>query len=525
MATVADLERLKAVSDRLTPLGNMGQGEIIRAQDWNALIGTVVELARAVLAPERQVTPAPHEHSDQVSVGWLEPKLRTLVERGPLSDPAATTRVQALEQRLDRVAQRIEEIAGHIGDVRDRVTEVTSHDLIRQADITTVRRVVEGLDDSRESVRELRESLRTMQKDLTTAVTIGQRFIINGEPIDVPALLNRIDTLEDLRERLRAPNGELFDAKGFETRLTALTNTLVTQEQLDRALDTVRRNISLEELARIEGNLRTSLTEQVNTSLLSLGNEIRTETNTRLVEVDGLVSRALSDALPNLTTAILNTVRPEISTAVADGVKDSQTQFDEELNDLRVTLSADYNQKIGDVGLGLEAAVKSEFATQLPEAISAIQTRVGRLAKIVEPASARLDAAEEGLAKVANRIETVRVELLERHTKTQNELLLEIDRRDNNRTIDVNTRFAQFDKIVDRKIGVAIADNRRGLLEEARGIARDTATNEVTVATARLRSEFGTISRDSVADLVRTEIRVLQPVLTRNVATELNLLR
>lgn len=525
MPTVADLERLRALTDRLSPIAQRGQGELIRAQEWNTLIGAVIEIARVVLAEDRQASPAPHEHPDQVSDGWLEPKLRTLIERGPLSDPAAITRLQGLEQRVERLASRVEEIAGHIGNVRDRVTEVASRDLIRQADITNVRRVVEGLDDSRESVRELRESLRSIQKDVTTAVTIGQRFIVDGEPVDAQDLLKRLNGLEEFRERLRAPDGELFDAKGFENRLTELTNTLVTQQQLDVALSTVRRRVSPEELAALENNLRTNLTEQVNSSLTNLGNELRATTEARFAEVDGLVSRAVSDALPNLTTSLLNTIRPEMNAAVENGIRQSQARFDRQLSDLSASLSADYTQKISDVQRSVEVAVRTEFANQLPAVIAPIQTRVDALVRLVEPMAGRLDTAEVTIAKTNTRIEEVRRELLERNAGVRSELLLEMDSREAARERDLTARFAQFDQAVDRKLADALIDVRRSIVDDARRVASDTAKTEVDLATTRLRGEFVTVSRDSVAELVKTEITALQPTLTRNIALELGRLR
>ena len=74
MPTVAQLDRLKALVDRLTPLTQIQRGELIRAQDWNDVVGTLLEVARAVLADE--VTPQtvpPHEHPDQVKTSLARP--------------------------------------------------------------------------------------------------------------------------------------------------------------------------------------------------------------------------------------------------------------------------------------------------------------------------------------------------------------------------------------------------------------------------------------------------------------------
>ena len=58
MPTVADLERLNALTTRLNPLGDAAQGEIIRAEDWNTLVEALMQVARVVLAEDRQAVPA-----------------------------------------------------------------------------------------------------------------------------------------------------------------------------------------------------------------------------------------------------------------------------------------------------------------------------------------------------------------------------------------------------------------------------------------------------------------------------------
>ena len=88
----ADLERLQAVVSRLAPLSNAVTGDLIRAQDWNALVTAVVDLARAVLAAGPASVP-PHEHVGQVKQAWLDPRLATTLERGAFADPDAAGRL------------------------------------------------------------------------------------------------------------------------------------------------------------------------------------------------------------------------------------------------------------------------------------------------------------------------------------------------------------------------------------------------------------------------------------------------
>jgi hypothetical protein len=101
MPTVAELERLAALAKALTPLTSVRAGTLIRAEDWNTVVGALIELARAVLSSSKEGAVAAHEHPDQVSIGWLDAQLRFLIERGPLADPAATSRVDELGRKFD----------------------------------------------------------------------------------------------------------------------------------------------------------------------------------------------------------------------------------------------------------------------------------------------------------------------------------------------------------------------------------------------------------------------------------------
>src|SRR5512134_2041235 len=102
MPTPQDLERLRALLGQLTAIGGARRGELIRADDWNALVSAVEDIARAVLAIDPAAAVPSHEHLDQVTSAWLSPDLRELLERGPLADPAAQKRLTEIEQTLKR---------------------------------------------------------------------------------------------------------------------------------------------------------------------------------------------------------------------------------------------------------------------------------------------------------------------------------------------------------------------------------------------------------------------------------------
>lgn len=525
MPTAADLERLNALTNRLNPIGKAAPGTIIQAEGWNLLVNAVVEIARTVMAEDHQVTPAPHEHPDQITVGWLDPRLRALIERGPLSDPAAMNRLSALEKRVERLADRVEQISASIGEVKGQVTEVATNDLVRQAEVTGVRRVVEGLADSRESVREVRATLGTLQKDVTTAVNLGQLLTVDGQPVDMTDLVNRVNQADQLRESLRGPAGAIFDARLFENRLTQLTNTLVTQQALDEALDSVRPNVSLDDLAGIEGNLSSQLLDQVKTATDQLGNALRAETNARFTEVNSTVDTRIADAVPNITASLLNTVRGEISTAVTASQSTNQALLDQRLGELRTSLTADYTQRIDNVESGVGTLVDSFLDRRLPQEMGQIRGRIDTLQQEVAPLAGRLVKLESDLGDVRSRINGQSGVIDARDVRLRNEMLAEMDQRDQLQLNEFNSRLATLDGALTSRFNTAIGDSRRQILNQARVIAGDTARSEVGTAETRLRADIVNISRDSVSEVVRAELNTLQPGLTRNIARDLNVRR
>src|SRR5437867_6395932 len=237
MPTSADLDRLEALVTRLTPLTETAPGELIRAEDWNLVVGALIEVARAAIAeggPDGEVPP--HEHPDQVAPGWLTPGLRDLLERGPLADPAAAGKVGDLERRLGRLTDAADGIRGDITSMRASVSEVATRDLKREASVTQIRRVVEGIGDARDDVATLRGTLSSLQDSVKVAVDVSSRLTIDGQPVDMEAVGTRLKAVEQVRDRLKLPDGNLLDATAFEKRLGDLQGTLVTEQELDEAL-------------------------------------------------------------------------------------------------------------------------------------------------------------------------------------------------------------------------------------------------------------------------------------------------
>src|SRR5688500_8373831 len=136
MPTTQDLDRLRGLLGQLTQIGEARRGELIRAEDWNALVLAVADIARAVLAADAAVAVPGHEHPDQVTAAWLSPDLRDLLERGPLADPAVQKRLTDIEQTLRRTRETQDASDKKVEEFRGRLSDVAARDVERQAAVT-----------------------------------------------------------------------------------------------------------------------------------------------------------------------------------------------------------------------------------------------------------------------------------------------------------------------------------------------------------------------------------------------------
>lgn len=392
MPTLAELDRLKALIGQLIKLRDVARGELIRAQDWNTIVDTLIEVTRAVIAGDGDL-PAPiHEHTDQVSIGWLEPSLRAMIERGPLSDPAAVSRVNELERLNSRLAKRIDTIDEDAMELRRRITEISTRDLVRESEVTTIHRKIEGIADARDDVSALRATLRSIEENVQDAVEAGQRLVVDGEPVDIPSIIQRLEDVEALRERFRTSEGNLLDAATLEERFAKIRNDLVTEEELEQALQDRPGKIDADQLDGIKEEIRSVLMTEVQTSLTTLTTEIRTETSGRLSEVDALVATAVADSLASTRETLLAAVRPEIADAVKDGVDNVSTALEVKLNQSVDGLREELGSRIERIHGGIAETVRTVLKDEIPGYLDPITNELNGV-------SERLSASENDLSE------------------------------------------------------------------------------------------------------------------------------
>jgi uncharacterized membrane-anchored protein YjiN (DUF445 family) len=262
----------------------------------------------------------------------------------------------------------------------------------------------------------------------------------------------------------------------------------------------------------LKGELRSDLNQGLETSRGRLAEEIRAEMSERLAEVDALVARAVADALPGLQESVLGQVRPEITSAVQGGIEETQAIFEGRLGETGTALREDFANQIEDVKRNVAAAVSTEFERQLPSHLDPIRTDMEALSDRVERIDARLAQHDETLGIFGTRMETIAREADAARTELQQTLMGEMDRRDQERTRDLDARFLQADEATSDRIDAALADFRSTLEEEVRRVASDAASEEARAIENRLLGEMHAVARD--------EIAALQDQLRSMVATE-----
>lgn len=523
MATVAELERLAALTQRLIPLSEMRQGTLIRADDWNLLTGAVLELARTLLAESTGGVVAEHEHVEAVDVGWLTPKLRALIEQGGLSDPVVNRRLITFERDNEKLKAQLALIQEEVGKVRVNLNDVKIGDIGRAADFTLLRRKFEAQSDARDEVLDLRTTLGTIQQNIDQALALGERISVGGELPNFDELFGRVSTLELLQERLTNPDGTLLDARALQIRLAELQGQFITQEQLDDALRDVRTRPPQDLLDQLAGDLRTLTEAQLATSLA----QQRAELDLRYVHQDMLGQQlgSVASELRGEQTSLFDTLRGELiqrfvalddleqrlatfastqQAVIGDGIRQ---QLDGRLDELIATLDqrfisgarlnsqlATFGEELtGQITRSVQESIKEQVAITFDEQgrerfissdefarnlrnlqaqIDELRVRPGGTLDTLLPRLGErfvsLDALNTRLAPLEERSETIPSDLIQREVAAALEAALS----------DVDRRLAAL-SAVESRVNTTLSNQIDALRQEMRGVAQQAVVTQL----------------------------------------------
>lgn len=517
MATAVEIERLQALVERLGPLAGKTRGELIAADDWNTLVSAIVEIGRATVATGQAGVPQ-HEHPDQVGIGWLDPQLRQIVTGGGLKDPALDSALIKLRRDVSLLDTRLGRVGDDLAATRTRVDVVATNDVTRTATLDRLNRKLLGAADDRGDIADLRSTLRTLQTEVGRAVEVGSLLEVDGEPLDVPGLVQRLGSVEQLRDRLTRPDGSLLDASGLEIRLAELQAALVTQEQLTEAIDEVRSGGgNPRDLDQVLDAARQAGRAEATSAVDTLGTDLRSVLSARLAEVGDEVDARVRRATAAFVDEVLTTTRAELG----EGLDSMAARLRESIGaDVAAQLrAADEATREAlanfDAALGglVEKTVEGRLANVLGELtarVAAVDERMSGFEGVVKEMSVRVDRLEE-------RIEVNRRNEIGERDSLRKELLSEIGRleRDTGTRIGRDVQDARTQLGLDLQAEVTAA--RRDLEVSLAEVARQAAATEVQVLGTGLRTDVTGVVRSAVAsettgvrDTVAAELAGLQ---------------
>ncbi|GFG52577.1 hypothetical protein CQY20_09185 [Mycolicibacterium agri] len=484
MATVANIDRLKALVDRLVPLSSRARGEVIAADDWNTVVGALLEVARAVVTDSGAGTAVPaHDHPDQVALGWLDPRLRQLIERGPLADPASTARVTTIERQTALLGRQLDEVSNRVRDLRVATNRHETNDLDRSSAMTLLSRTVSGLKDPRNEIADLRASLDAVGANVSAV----SAFAAGLGDVTPAAMLDGLRKIDQLQERLTTPTGALLDAAEFERRLTELRTTLVTEDELTEAIRSRPARLTNAAKAALLDETKVAAQRQAEASAAALNETLRNQLTARINEVAQSAVQAAREATADFRDELKTAITEQLTQVIEQGQRATEDRLKANIDEAKTVLQTAVDERItrfeGSVDNRVRAAIRNagpdilaELNTALEDRLRGIDDRFTALSNGINEMRTGLASATTDLAAIrqstANAIETG-------ITTLRTEIATERDRVNN-----------------------ALADVRREIPPPRQGITREELLTELARNNDTLRSEIQT----RVTSSVRTQL-------------------
>jgi predicted nucleic acid-binding Zn-ribbon protein len=514
MPTAAESDRIRSVVATLQSLGNAQRGDLITAQRWNDLVSVVTSLAQMMLAAQQNEFVPPHEHPDQVKLSWLDPALRAMVEKGP-SDPV---KVVDFDHRVRLLESDLATVRTATTDARDRLAEISTRELVRDANISEVRRVVETIDSRKDAVAELRQTFDSIHGKVDAAIEAGSRFVIAGKPVDMDELDRRVKAVEDLRTSVQT------NVTGFETRITDLQKNTVTQAQLKEAIGKQTADVSPEQIKTLQSNVSTAIRTEFNATFETLGGKIGQQVDQKLATLDATVVQRIDDRLPAAIAPALAGVQAQI-TLTAEQLRGESKTVSAQAAAAVAAAKQELSGVIATVQSSL-TSVKKDVDSTLPR-VTDLQTAVVTAQKDAASALQKTTAQAADIQAVKARAEQVALQSTDAIRKTEKTLLDELDRRVVVTKTAVDERFltleASIEPRIDQRIDPRFTSFEATVTNTTKKAASDAALAALASTRPQLDADITRIARDqalALKDEVVTQVKVdIEPVITKSVNT------
>jgi hypothetical protein len=507
MATSAAF--FSALAARVEGLGRKARGMRLAAEDWNGLVGTMVEALlnigraqdEAKAGLDAAYAPIHHEHLGEVTHAWLAPDLLKEIAQGggsqQILDTLASLQKQINEtKRLSESADATSkslaaQVAAHATQIAQIRNLLRVLDERRGPDLTqmTIRMDAIAVDHSK-----FRRDYGALKTELATlAKGSGQFMDEGGAPIDLAALAQQVNDLDALRDHLTGDDGKPIRSRDLQVQLGELAGRAATDEEIETRFGGIKAELDRVS-ADVEGRLET------------LRGELGTASSEALA---GLRSRLDQVAADN-QSAIATT---------ADRLRETETRlatsFTSEIGATRTTLMATLRQQAGEAVnqrlSGVDARIEGLITTRTTELKTKLTEEIGkpldtRLTQSLAEATGRLDTKFAGIeARVGAATEAIPRELTKGLASVETGLQTRVDSRFAAKATELSQALAGQ---VEQKVTAGI---NAGLIE-VRAAASQTVTDRLANLDARIVASVTSATRDLPDRIAATVDTRLQQV-------------
>lgn len=235
------LELLDGIVKRAEAVADRSPGQPLRAGDWNALAEAVARLARLVATRERSegealaksFARADHAHTGQVGIAWLDAPTRALLEgRGAGGEVGA--RLDALARENTALRGEVTALSGQVARLRDALSGTETGNIVRERELGGLRARLDGVLELDRRVSGLDGRLGRLDEGVREALVFRDTLRdTTGQPVDLRAVLQRMDGLAAAQDRLRLADGEVVRIRDFENRIATLEAGGITEAAVD----------------------------------------------------------------------------------------------------------------------------------------------------------------------------------------------------------------------------------------------------------------------------------------------------
>ena len=507
MSRVESLELLGSVIDDLEPIGQMTAGNPLRAADWNAMVGTVRNLARLIVSREKttdallneRYATHDHNHSGQMTLAWFEPGARTLLDEAMTGAVEQRAAVSELRKEMVALRQEMTTLKSQVENVRIQFDGLRDEDSSRQREMNQLSVRVEGLVDVEDNLAELSTRFTDIGANVGEALAFREQLVDeNGNPVDVAGLNTRISDVENMRENLRTADGDLVNVREIESALTRLEENAINRNDVDDViLQRLREGGILDETGLVDSvttRVNDNFTVQFDTltsTTTSLGSQITgldaniAEHATRLDGVEGDVSSSLTSL--GTLTGLPDQVASHGTrlSAMETRVQTNETALTE-LPTMRTRLSTVENQV--SVIDGLTANIDG-----LTDRVDTVESNIGQI-----------DILSSQVAGISNRVGTIEQTLpnitnLQQQVATNSTSIQTIGQRVNVNEAEldnlsgITSQVTSLAKTTQEIIGWRVTVDRRLDDLSVRSPLNDTLVNRVDVLESAVAENSTTV--------------------------------